>query len=83
MSDTKFRLNVKGLNDLMKSPEMATILNSAASQIQSAAGDGYEVEFAHPISFVGIASVRAATWAARRDNSKNNTLLKASGGAHI
>ena len=80
---TRFELNLPGLNELMKGPEMQGILNSAASQIAGAAGDGYEAETAHPISFVGIASVRAATWTAKKDNSENKTLLKAVGGAKI
>lgn len=79
----RFKLNLAGLNELMKSGEMQAVLNSAAGQIAGAAGDGYEVENAHPISFVAIASVRAATYEARRENSENNTLLKAAGGARV
>ena len=79
----KFRLNLPGLNELMKSGEMQSVLNKAAASIASAAGPGYETEAAHPINFVGIASVRAATFEAKRDNAQNNTLLKATGGAHV
>lgn len=78
-----FKLNLKGLNELMKSGEMQSVLNKAASSIQGSAGAGYEIEAAHPISFIAIASVRAADFKARLDNSKNNTLLKAAGGAKI
>ena len=80
MSNVKFKLNLPGLNELMKSAEMQSALNAAAGQIQARAGAGYEVESAHPISFVAIASVRAADYKARLDNLKNNTLLKAMGG---
>lgn len=83
MSDVKFKLDLKGLNELMKSPEMQGVLNDAAQRIAGSAGDGYEVEAAHPIQFVAIASVRAATWKARKDNSENNTLEKAAGGVRI
>lgn len=79
----KFELSLAGLNELMKSGEMQAVLNSAAEQIADAAGDGYEVESAHPIRFVGIAAVHAATREARQDNSDNNTLLKAAGGVRI
>lgn len=78
-----FKLNLRGLNTLMKSAPMKDALNSAAQQAAGAAGDGYAVESAHPISFVAIASVRAATWKARRDNNKNDTLEKAVGGVKI
>lgn len=83
MSKTKFKLNLRGLNELMKSPEMQNVLNSAAGRIQEAAGEGYEVESAHPISFVAIASVRTEDFRSRRDNSTNNTLLKAAGSVKI
>ena len=83
MSDVKFVLNLAGLNELMKSGAMLSVLDSAASSIASSAGPVYEVEKAHPIQFVGIASVKAATRAARRQNNENNTLLKASGGRHL
>ena len=83
MSKIRFELDLAGLNELMKSGEMQAVLNSAARQIAGSAGDGYEVEAAHPISFVAIASVRAATSAARRENNENNSLLKAAGGVRL
>lgn len=83
MSRLTFKLNLPGLNELMKSGEMQAVLNGAAAQIAGAAGDGFEVEAAHPISFVAIASVRAATYEARKINSKDNTLEKAAGGVRI
>lgn len=78
-----FKLNLRGLNEVMKSAGMQGVLNQAAAQISAAAGDGYEVESAHPISFVAIASVRTGDFKARLDNSKHNTLLKAAGSAKI
>lgn len=73
----EFRLNLPGLNELMKSAEMQSIIDSAASSIAGSAGDGFEVESAHPISFVAIASVSASTFEAKLNNSKNNVLEKA------
>lgn len=83
MDKIKFKLDLPGLNALMKSSEMQSVLNSAAGRIAGSAGDGFEVESAHPISFVAIASVRAATPEARRENAENNTLLKAAGGVKL
>lgn len=79
----KVELNLTGINELMKSPEMMGIINQAAQQIASAAGEGYETEAAHPISFVAIASVFPATREAKRDNRANKTLEKAAGGVRI
>jgi len=78
-----FELNLAGLNALMKSGAMQSVLNSAAGQIAARAGEGYEVESAHPISFVAIASVRTGSAESRRDNNKNNTLLKSLGGVSL
>lgn len=78
-----FRLNLSGLNALMKSGEMQSILNGAAQQLQSSLGEGYEIETAHPINFIAIASVRAASYKAKLDNNKSNTLLKGLGGTRI
>lgn len=83
MAKVTFKLNLSGLNALMKSSEMQDVLNSAANQIANAAGDGYEVEDAHSIRFVSIAAVHASTFEARRDNSENKTLLKAAGGVKL
>ena len=81
--DIEFKLDLQGLNALMKSGEMQGILNDAADRIASAAGSGYGIESAHPIGFVAIASVYADSFVARIDNSKNNTLEKAAKGVRI
>ena len=80
--NVEFKLNLPGLNALMKSGEMQSILNAAAQSIASSAGDGYEavIEQAHPISFIAIASVRTKNKKGRMDNNQNNTLLKVTGG---
>lgn len=81
--DFRFKLNLPGLNRLMKGAEMQAVLNRAAGEIAARAGDGYEAETAHPISFIGIASVRAESREAKKDNSENNSLLKAAGSVTI
>lgn len=83
MGNVRFKLNLPGLNELMKSAAMQGVLNSAAASISAAAGNGYEVETAHNINFIAIASVRAATGKARKDCNENKTLQKAAGGVRI
>lgn len=72
----KFKLNRKGVRQLMQSQEMQAVLREKASQIAARCGDGYEQDI-----MVGKnranAMVTASTYAAKRDNSKNNTILKA------
>ena len=77
MSDVRFKLNLRGLNELMKSGEMCGVLNSAAAQLaRQSGGDGSAgVEYAHPISFVAIASVHGS--------NKDNDMEKGLGGVRV
>lgn len=73
---TKFELNSKGVGDLLKSAEMQSILDQKASEIRNRAGIGYE----HDVQVNpgrAHAMVWAETYQAKKDNSQNNTLLKA------
>ena len=60
----------------MQSAEMQSIVTDKASNIRNRCGDGYEI-----VSRMGqsraSAKVSAETYAAKKDNSKNNTILKA------
>lgn len=72
----KFEINKSGVNELMKSGEMQSILTEKAKAIAGRCGSGYETDI-----YVGKtranASVGPKTKKAKRDNYKNNTLLKA------
>ncbi|MGY4105130.1 hypothetical protein ACWOA0_05850 [Ignavigranum ruoffiae] len=76
MNNFKFVLNKKGVAELMKSAQMQNILTEKASAISDRCGSGYE----HDV-YVGKnranAMVKTSTFAAKKDNLKNNTLLKA------
>ena len=76
MSDFVFKLNRKGVAELMKSQEMQGVLKEHATTIKNRAGDGYEQDI-----YIGRnranAMVKAETFKAKKDNSKNNTLIKA------
>jgi hypothetical protein len=72
----RIELNEAGVRALLKSPEMMAICQQHASDIASRAGDGYVVSTYTGRNRVN-ASVGAETAKAKRDNMKNNTLLKA------
>lgn len=76
MAKSKFKLNSKGVGQLLKSAEMQNVLSEHATAIRNRCGDGYEQEH-----FVAgsraVATVKATSFKAKRDNMKNNTLLKA------
>jgi hypothetical protein len=80
MSD--FELNLPGLNELMKSPEMQAVLTQAGNAVASAAGGDYGVR-THVASFVAIANVYPDSAKAAKDNFENNTLVKALGAAGL
>lgn len=77
-----FELNLPGLNELMKSPEMQAVLTQAGNAVASAAGGDYGVR-THVASFVAIANVYPDSAKAAKDNMENNTLVKALGAAGL
>lgn len=88
MSDVDFKLNLPGLNELMKSPEMKSILADAAEKIAATANasaspniktanEGYVAKMPIDLRFISLAEVRAVNFGARLDNSRHNTLRKA------
>ena len=72
----KVELNDAGVRALLQSAEIKTQCKQLADGIAARAGTGYQVTTYTGRTRVN-ASVIAATNAAKRDNMKNNTLLKA------
>ncbi|MHC5375756.1 hypothetical protein ACYSNU_18520 [Enterococcus sp. LJL120] len=76
MANSKFKINYSGVGQLLKSAEMQNVLEEKATAIRNRAGEGYKQD-----TFVGKtranAMVFADTYQAKKENMKNNTLLKA------
>lgn len=76
MSKIKFKLNQAGVRSLMQSKDMQNHLDKLATGIQERCGDGYARD-----KYVGKNRANAMVWAesatAKRENAKNNTILKA------
>ena len=72
----RFELNSQGVRELLRSPEMMGICKEYADKAQSKLGDGYEVT-THTGKTRVNAQIKAETYKARKDNAKNNTILKA------
>lgn len=81
-SKVEFELNLAGLNELMKSPEMQTALELAGQTVAGVANGDYGVRV-HLANFVAIANVYPDSKAAAQDNYKNNTLVKALGASGL
>lgn len=75
----EIELNSAGIQELLKSAEIEAVCKEYADKVANRAGDGYEVNTQVGKTRVN-AMVFADSFAARKDNLKNNTLLKALGG---
>lgn len=78
MGKARFELNLKGLNELMKSAEMQDALEAAGQAVAGAADGNYGVRV-HEASFVAIANVYPEDRASAKKNYEDNELLKAVG----
>lgn len=76
MAKVKFVLNRSGVRDLLRSKEMMDICKEYADKAQQSLGDGYEVTTHTGANRVN-AMVAAESYAAKRENLKENTILKA------
>ena len=72
----KVVLNKKGVSELLFSREMEAVVKERADDAVSSLGEGYEAYTMRGHDRVQ-AGVRAASYAARKDNLEHNTILKA------
>jgi hypothetical protein len=76
MSKVRIELDHSGVKALLHSKELAEYLKGVADDMAERCGEGYGSDYKHMASRV-IASAYADTQEARKDNIRNNTLLKA------
>mgnify|MGYP001248587262 CR=1 FL=1 len=76
MSKFKFVLNRAGVRALMQSEEMQSVLKDKANNALNSLGEGYKSD-----TYIGKnranAMVYADTYQAKKDNLRNNSILKA------
>lgn len=72
----KFELNREGVKELMKSKEMQDLISERAEQAVNRLGPGYKSNLNIGKTRVN-ANVFADSFKAKRENAKNNTILKA------
>ena len=80
--DVEFKLNLLGLNDLMKSSEMQSALLKAGQTVAGIAGEGYAAEV-HVANYIAISNVYPDTKESAKENYEDNTLLKALGASGL
>lgn len=76
MANKIFKLNKEGVRALLTSEEMMDVCNEYASRAMASLGDGYETTTHTGKNRVNV-EIAAVTYKARKDNAKNNTILKA------
>lgn len=76
MAKVKFELNREGVRELLRSKEMMDVCQEYANNALGKLGDGYEVT-THTGSNRVNAEVAAVTYAAKKENLNDNTIIKA------
>ena len=76
----EFELNRAGVRELLQSQEMMSICKGYADNAVSKLGEGYESSAMTGRNRVN-ASVKAVSYKARKENHRDNTILKAVMGA--
>lgn len=76
MNELKFKLNRKGVQQLLKSKEMQNGLSSIAFAAQSRLGDGYKASY-YTANTRAVAEISADSLSARKENAETNSILKA------
>lgn len=76
MGKVRFELNREGVRDLLRSKEMMDVCQEYANNALGKLGDGYEVT-THTGSNRVNAEVAAVTYAAKKENLSDNTIIKA------
>ncbi len=76
MSKVKVKLNLKGINEVMKSGEILAACEQAAREVGSMSGIDTEIQ-SGTINYIAYANVYPADKKAAKENYDNNSLLKA------
>lgn len=82
MSKVDFELNLPGLNELMKSPAMQSILAEKGAEVAARANGNAQISGAQygvdtkTINWIAVTTIRADNGAAVLENLERNTLLK-------
>ena len=77
MSKVEIKINLPGINKIMKSEGIQSKLSQAAKAVANIAGPEYAAEDPRAIRWIGVVNVHPASKNAAHDNFENNTLLKA------
>lgn len=80
--EVEFVLNLPGLNEIMKSGAMQSILSTAGRRVASSAGEGFDSEVGIG-SYAAIGNVYPTDAKSAHEAYKNNALVKALGSSGL
>lgn len=80
MAKVRVKLNIAGFRSLRNDPAVLADLRARAERLAAASGPGYFAD-AQTGKNRARAGVVTGTWAAQRDNARNNTLINNLGAA--
>lgn len=76
MGKVGIKLNMPGINAVMKGDGIQSVLKAAGDSVASSAGEGYAAEV-RTINWIAVCNIYPDSKQAAKDNYKNNSLLKA------
>ena len=76
MGKVGIKLNMPGINAVMKGDGIQNVLKAAGDSVASSAGEGYAAEV-RTINWIAVCNIYPDSKQAAKDNYKNNSLLKA------
>ena len=82
MGKVKVKLNLKGINEVMKSPEILSAVEAAGQAVANAAGTDYATR-SGLIRYIALCNVYPDNNKAAKDNFDNNTVIKAASAAGL
>lgn len=75
MAKTEIKLNLQGINEVMKSPEIKAAVEDAGKAVADKCGQDYGTK-SGTIKYIAFCNVFPNTRKAAKENSENNTLIK-------
>ena len=76
MGNVKVKLNLKGINEVMKSPEILSAVEAAGQAVANAAGADYTTR-SGLINYIAYCNVYPDSKEAAQENFEDNTVIKA------
>lgn len=76
MGDVKVKLNLKGINEVMRSPEILAAVEAAGQAVANAAGADYGTR-SGLIRYIAFCNVMPMSRKAKKANFESNALIKA------